>query len=84
MESYVAVSSIRVVPDNGKYGSFVFVEYPASALFTEERQHGIEERGGGGEDKEGVTCTLDRYATLYANQVNVIVCISDEESLTST
>jgi hypothetical protein len=32
------------------YALCAFVEYPASALLSEEQEHGVKERGGGEED----------------------------------
>ena len=32
------------------YALCAFVEYPASALLSEEQEHGVKERGGGGEE----------------------------------
>jgi hypothetical protein len=34
------------------YALCAFVEYPASALLSEEHEHGVKERGGGGEEEK--------------------------------
>jgi hypothetical protein len=35
------------------YALCASVEYPASALLSEEQEHGVKERGGGGKEDEG-------------------------------
>ena len=62
---------------NHNYALCAFVEYPASALLSEEQEHGVEERGEE-EDKdegEGARQYLSRSdyhnITLQTYQVNI-------------
>ena len=50
-------SSSHVVPNDVNHVLCAFVEYPASALFSEEQEHGVKEQGG--EVKEGVDEEVD-------------------------
>ena len=65
--------------------------YPASVLFSEERQHGIKEeiRGGGTYDGRASTdlseslqlannVTVDKNVSLYVLQVNVCTDMKDD------
>ena len=76
----LVVSSSRVVPNdvNNDYALFAFVEYPASALLSEEQEHGVKERGGGEEGEGGVKARYlsdvgyrGRNVTLSSYQVNI-------------
>jgi hypothetical protein len=47
------VSSSRAVPNDVNHVLHAFVEYPASALLSDEQEHGVKERGGGEQGEEG-------------------------------
>ena len=79
----LVVSSSRVVPNdvNHDYALCAFVEYPASALLSEEQEHGVKERRGGGLG-EGIggrgalhlsdlVFYASRNSTLYSYQVDI-------------
>ena len=76
-------SSSHVVPNDVNHVLCAFVEYPASALFSEEQEHGVKERrgegiaGGKGGGGSGGALHLShlvypsRNVTLYSYQVNI-------------
>ena len=73
-------SSSRVIPNDVNHVLCAFVEYPASALLSEEQEHGVKEGGGGGGgggevEGEGGSRYLshsDYYnITLSSYQVNI-------------
>ena len=74
----LVVSSSRVVPHDVNHVLCAFVEYPASALLSEEQEHGVKERGGGEEGEGGVKARYlsdvgyrGRNVTLSSYQVNI-------------
>ena len=54
-DEYLAVSSSRAVPNDVNHVLCAFIEYPASALLSDEQEHGVKERGREevGEGREG-------------------------------
>ena len=64
---------------NNDYALCAFVEYPASALLSEEQEHGVKERGEEEDDGEGEGEGARRYLsrsdyhniTLHSFQVNI-------------
>ena len=76
----LVVSSSHVVPNDVNHVLCSFVEYPASALLSEEQEHGVKEQGGGrgeGDEGEGGSRFLShsafpgRNVTLSSYQVNI-------------
>jgi hypothetical protein len=92
---YLVVSSSRVIPNDVNHVPCAFVEYPASALLSEEQEHGVKEQRGGGKEKEEgeeeldyerdsrfLSHVRDRNITLSSYQVNI--WFVDDVSLTPT
>ena len=79
----LVVSSSRVIPNDVNHVLCAFVEYPASALLSEEQEHGVKKRGGEEEEGEGVVGvgvevrylsdvgSRGRNVTLSSYQVNI-------------
>ena len=77
----IVVSSSRVIPNHVNHALCAFVEYPASALLSEEQERGVKgRRGGGGDDVEedegeGGRRYLANFTygnvTLYSYLVNI-------------
>ena len=72
------VSSSRVIPNDVNHVLCAFVEYPASALPSEEQEHGVKElrgrgRGGvgGGALQLSDLGSNGRNVTLTSGQVNI-------------
>ena len=53
VESSLAVSSSRPIPDDAEHGSYALTEYPASAFSSDGNQPGIIEEEEDGEEEEG-------------------------------